>query len=1010
MLLTKIFVTALVLGLPIAQALGLTSSNASLTRSFDTNSATASAPITVTVVLSNADAAALRGFCFVEQIPLGLTVSTLGVSVNGQAVTNCTSESGLLADVYPGFTPYRWVLETPAAFSENDPVPPSAVAQVQYTLSSARAGSFTLPEFCWSGFYVAGTNACFGHSESNDVQVVRFVGLPPPDYPILTVSTNAICFNTTQGNSPAGQVFGITNAGGGTLNWTAAVNGAAPAWLSVSPTNGSGNATVTAVVSSANLAPGIYSNSFTVAAADATNSPQIVSATLTITATNPVPAQGLVCYWTFDEGTGTTAGDSSGGGNNGTLVNGPSWTAGMMNGALSFNGTNNAATTPAINLSGTRAVSVSLWVNRTYSKTGGHTLFETTANFNNATTGFGLFPDDSSTCSGGGMLAGVRGNAGYNLKCYGQPSSGVWHHLVAVFDKSQNAPNQVNLYVDGVLQTAQAQVYSSANTNTFGSDPLYVMSRGASQEFCAGVIDDFRVFNRALSLAEVQQIYALGTTPDTRAPSVPTNLTATAVSTSQVDLAWSPSTDNVGVAGYQVFRNGSQIAGPAGTAYADTNLTASTTYTYAVAAIDAAGNVSPASAPVQATTQAVPPPDTQPPMIALTAPTNRATVAGMVTISANATDNVAVLGVQFKVDGANLGPEATTLPYQAVWNSAAVTNGTHTLSATARDAASNSATASVTVTVSNTAPIQGLVCYWTFDEGSGKTARDSSGSGNNGTLVNNPTWTAGKINGALSFSGVKGNVTTPAINLSGTRAVTVSLWVNRTYSKSGGHTLFESTANFSSSTTGFGLFPDDSSTCSGGGMLVGLRGNAGNNLKCYAQPSSGVWHHLVAVFDKSQSPSNQVNLYVDGVLHTAKAQVNSSANTNNFGSNPLYLMSRGGKQQFCAGVIDDLRLYSRALSLTEVQQLHALGTVAKSQVLAVPMAFVTTPIIITPFVQTGHIAFTVVGESGRDCVIEASADLTNWTEVTTVVLLDGMASFSQPLSAGFQFYRAKVLP
>jgi hypothetical protein len=1010
MLLKRMVLIALVFGLPMLDAFGFASDKAFLTRGFDTNSASTNTPITVTVVLSNADATALRGFYFVEQVPIGLTVTTLGVSVNGQPVANYTSETGLPGDDYPGYTPYRWVLETPTAFSENNPVPPGASAQVQYALSSAQTGTFTLPEFSWSGFYVANTNACFGYSESNDVQAISFVAAPPPNYPILTISTTAMSFSTTQGSSPSSQAFGIANAGGGTLNWVAADNGAAPTWLTVSPTNGSGFATLTASVSSASLAPGNYNNSVTVTAAGATNSPQTVAVTLAVAATNLVSTQGLVCYWTFDEGSGTTAGDSSGNGNNGTLVNSPTWTAGEISGALSFNGVNNTVTTPAIDLRGTRAASVSLWVNRTYSKADGHALFESTANFNSSTTGFGLFPDDSTTCSGGGMLLGVRGNAGYNLKCYTQPSGGVWHHLVAVLDKSQSALNEVSLYIDGVLQTAQAQPYSSINTNNYGANPLYLMSRAGTQEFCAGVIDDFRVYNRALSLAEIQQLYALGTIPDTQAPSVPTNLAANAVSASQVNLAWSASTDNVGVAGYRVFRNGSQIATPAGTAYANTNLAASTPYTYAVAAFDAAGNVSAASASVQATTLAIPPPDTNAPTVTLTAPTNGATVAGMVTISANTTDNVAVVGVQFKVDSVNQGAEVTALPYQTVWNSVAVTNGIHTLSATARDAAGNGATASVTVTVSNTTPVQGLVCYWTFDEGTGTKAGDSSGSGNTGTLVNGPTWTTGEISGALSFNGVNNTVTTPGINLSGTRAASVSLWVNRTYSKAGGHTLFESTANFNKSTTGFGLFPDDSTTCSGGGMLLGVRGNAGNNLKCYAQPSSGVWHHLVAVFDKSQSAPNEVNLYIDGVLQTAQAQPYSSNNTNNFATNPLYLMSRGSKQQFCAGVIDDFRVYNRALSLAEVQQLYALATSAKSLVLAVSTASPTTPRIVAPSVQAGYIAFTVMGGNGQACVIEASADLTNWTEMTTAVLLNGAALISQPLSTSNQFYRAKVLP
>jgi len=95
--------------------------------------------------------------------------------------------------------------------------------------------------------------------------------------------------------------------------------------------------------------------------------------------------------------------------------------------------------------------------------------------------------------------------------------------------------------------------------------------------------------------------------------------------------------------------------------------------------------------------------DTTLPTVTLTAPANGATVSGAaVTVSATASDNVGVFGVQFKLDGANLGAEDTTSPYAVVWNTTTVVNGSHTLSAVARDAAGNTRTsAAVTVTVSN---------------------------------------------------------------------------------------------------------------------------------------------------------------------------------------------------------------------------------------------------------------------------------------------------------------------
>ncbi|MCA9361368.1 metallophosphoesterase [Candidatus Kaiserbacteria bacterium] len=97
-----------------------------------------------------------------------------------------------------------------------------------------------------------------------------------------------------------------------------------------------------------------------------------------------------------------------------------------------------------------------------------------------------------------------------------------------------------------------------------------------------------------------------GSSGDTTAPSTPTNLSATAVSSSQINLAWNASSDNVGVSGYDVFRDGTFVAATLGTSFTNSNLTANTTYSYTVRARDAAGNTSSQSASAQATTQSTP--------------------------------------------------------------------------------------------------------------------------------------------------------------------------------------------------------------------------------------------------------------------------------------------------------------------------------------------------------------------------------------------------------------------
>ena len=98
------------------------------------------------------------------------------------------------------------------------------------------------------------------------------------------------------------------------------------------------------------------------------------------------------------------------------------------------------------------------------------------------------------------------------------------------------------------------------------------------------------------------------------------------------------------------------------------------------------------------------PPDTEAPTVAMTDPANGSTVSGSVTVSATASDNVAVAGVQFQLNGANLGAEDTVAPYSINWNSVTVANGGYQLTALVRDAANNTTLSSVVnVTVENVA-------------------------------------------------------------------------------------------------------------------------------------------------------------------------------------------------------------------------------------------------------------------------------------------------------------------
>ena len=101
-------------------------------------------------------------------------------------------------------------------------------------------------------------------------------------------------------------------------------------------------------------------------------------------------------------------------------------------------------------------------------------------------------------------------------------------------------------------------------------------------------------------------IVTIYTTTDTQPPSVPTNVQAVAPSPSTMQITWTASTDNIGVAGYKVFRNGGQVGLSGSTTYNDNGLTPNTTYSYTVSAYDVAGNYSVQSSPPATATTPLP--------------------------------------------------------------------------------------------------------------------------------------------------------------------------------------------------------------------------------------------------------------------------------------------------------------------------------------------------------------------------------------------------------------------
>jgi chitodextrinase len=161
------------------------------------------------------------------------------------------------------------------------------------------------------------------------------------------------------------------------------------------------------------------------------------------------------------------------------------------------------------------------------------------------------------------------------------------------------AVTKVEFYVDGALKGSDADntaPYTYAwdtKTTTNGSHTLMSKAYDAAGNIGTSPTTTVTVNNP---------------TADTQPPTAPANLTATSISSTQINLAWTASTDNVGVTGYDIYRNGAKIATVTTTSYGNTGLAASTSYSYHVIARDATTNSSPQSNTATATTKAPPPP------------------------------------------------------------------------------------------------------------------------------------------------------------------------------------------------------------------------------------------------------------------------------------------------------------------------------------------------------------------------------------------------------------------
>ncbi|MBI4159560.1 LamG domain-containing protein, partial [Candidatus Wolfebacteria bacterium] len=210
----------------------------------------------------------------------------------------------------------------------------------------------------------------------------------------------------------------------------------------------------------------------------------------------------------------------------------------------------------------------------------------------------------------------------------------------------------------------------------------------------------------------------------------------------------------------------------------------------------------------------------------------------------------------------------------------------------------------------------GLVGYWSMNEGTGSYAGDSSGNKNTGTLVNGPTWVDGKRGKALNFDGVDDYVDAGSNSITGTSPFTLSAWFNaRTHTDYGvAVSIGTENANGQAAYIGWVTTAQIGTNNSLGGGWWGT--NYGSGIT-----SSG-WHHVVMTFAGGSGGATKI--YVDNVEKVSTAFTpNLGTQKIQFGLRTVYEFN---------GLIDEVRIYNRVLSATEIQALYKSGaaTVGKT--------------------------------------------------------------------------------
>jgi hypothetical protein len=657
----------------------------------------------------------------------------------------------------------------------------------------------------------------------------------------------------------------------------------------------------------------------------------------------PANNLGLVGYWSFNDGTGTTATDFSGNGNTGTLTNmsAPAtatsgWGKGKLGGGLNFDGTNdyvNFGTGNSLNLS--TGGTISMWFKK--NGNGGGSYQALIQRFDASVTGYQIYINNSDNI--------VRFYTNTVLASTYTLSDSNWHHYVVVNDGTTT-----HFFVDGVARGSGAQSMVSVTSPTTNNIGNY-----SSSGITNGAFDEVRIYSRALSATEVGALYSSGAEKLKVGPSnsglvgywsfndgtgttaadfsgngntgTLTNMSAPATATSgwgngklggglnfdgaddAVNLGGSTLLTPATAATYSAWVYIDGVNANYGTIISKYGITTNPLWIGTDGGNSTQIDVCFANSCALNITGL-----TLNKWIHIVLTNNGSTVVAYVdgvqsiTAAGSLISGGGVTSIGYDINRANY-PFKGKIDEVRIYSRALSATEVTTL----YTAGTQKINASRNVTGSSLD--NGLVGLWSFDgkDMNGATAYDRSGNGNDGTLTNGPVPAIGKMGQALSFDGVDDYVGVSDSNsLDLTTHFTISLWMKssnisqyQTYllsklNNSGSDNVYSILYNYGGGRVQF--------YC-GAGCGIGMSGS-----EMFVTDTG--WHHIVYDYDGSTFTG-----YVDGVQkisQTAAAILNPST------GNLLFASFNGGQNYF-NGSLDDVRIYNRALSASEIKLLYNTG-------------------------------------------------------------------------------------